>query len=235
MKHFFQQLSHGTRSAPWLSGMLAILTGALYLFGGPAPSSLVYNRAAIDAGEYWRLISGHLVHCDVNHLLLNGLAFILLALLIEKQSTKLIPSLITGIVSVNFYLWIVEVELILYCGLSGILNTLLVVALVDLYIKTKNLLFPLTLAGAFLKICWEITTSKALFSSTLWQSVPATHAAGFAGGILLLIIYYLILKSNRSSPLRLHKIGIRSDNFTKSSTLPDNCERVKDRDTQEQG
>lgn len=197
MKSFIQQLSHGVRSAPWLSGLLTLLIGILYLFEGPAPSTLVYDRAAIEAGEYWRLISGHLVHCDIQHLLLNGLAFLLLALLIEKQSISLVPPLLFGFTSVSFYLWFFEPDISLYCGLSGVLNTLLVIGLGAYYRSSKNPIFLMTLIGAVIKIIWETTTQESIFSNTLWQSVPASHGAGFAGGILLLIIYNLILKNNR--------------------------------------
>ncbi len=232
MKQLLQQLSHGACRVPWLSSLLTLLFAGIYIIYGPAPATLVYDRAAISNGELWRLLSGHLVHCDLNHLLLNCTAFFILAALIEHQSRKLIPTTLFGIVSVSLYLWIFEAQLTHYCGLSGILNTLLVVALADRYKRTKNLIFPLTLAAAFVKICWEITTAEAIFSSTLWQSVPASHAAGYAGGVLLLVIYrfrpYYFLhncfafsySADKSARLYFEEKNDRTKNHLLPGTIP---------------
>ena len=54
--------------APWLSLTLAGLTAGLFAAFGPAPEAWVYDRAAIESGEWWRLISGHWVHSDGAHL-----------------------------------------------------------------------------------------------------------------------------------------------------------------------
>jgi len=39
---------------------------------------LMWDRAAIDAGQWWRLLTAHLVHLDVRHLLLNIFGLLLI-------------------------------------------------------------------------------------------------------------------------------------------------------------
>jgi len=189
------KLSHGTWQVPWLSCLLTCLFTVLYFMAGPAPPALVYDQTAIIGGEYYRLITGHLVHCDPGHLWVNLATFLLLGSVIERQSAHLIPAMLAGIGSVSCYLWFYMPELSFYCGLSGILNTLLVVALAGLYKTTRNPLLLIILFGAVVKIGWEIIGQQAIFTSTLWKSIPATHAAGFFGGILLLLLFKMRLKS----------------------------------------
>jgi len=185
------KLSHGISRMPWLSCLFTCLFTALFFMTGPASPALVYDHAAIAGGEYYRLITGHLVHCDPGHLWLNLATFLLLGSVIERQSAHLIPAMLTGIGCVSAYLWFFMPELSFYCGLSGILNTLLVVALAGLYKTTRNPLLLIILFGAVVKIGWEVIGQQAIFTSTIWKSIPATHGAGFFGGILLLLLFKL--------------------------------------------
>ena len=68
-----------TRSRPLniLLGMVLVLAALLVLLapllgGAPARTALRYDRPAIAAGQWWRLLSAHLVHLDAHHALLNA-------------------------------------------------------------------------------------------------------------------------------------------------------------------
>ena len=58
--------------------LLSGLVAALFAVTGPAPAEWVYDRDAIAAGEAWRLLSSHLSHSDLEHLLLNLLGLVTL-------------------------------------------------------------------------------------------------------------------------------------------------------------
>src|SRR6185369_4054684 len=62
---------------------LALLAVAASLLlpeiGGDATrAALRYDRMAIAAGEWWRLITAHFVHIDLEHTLLNVMGFVLM-------------------------------------------------------------------------------------------------------------------------------------------------------------
>ena len=50
--------------------VVALLTG-LWLAGPEVTAALRYERGAVLDGEWWRLLTGHLVHADAAHLAWN--------------------------------------------------------------------------------------------------------------------------------------------------------------------
>src|SRR5438552_2270554 len=53
--------------------------------GEGARLALRYDRAALAAGEWWRLITGHLVHLNLEHALLNTLGLALMWALFARD------------------------------------------------------------------------------------------------------------------------------------------------------
>jgi hypothetical protein len=86
---------------------------------------------------------------------------------------------------VDTWLWWGASDLRYYCGLSGVLNAVLVLGLLELWREQRHPLLPMTLAGAALKILLEMQLGEALLTRTAWPSVPAAHAAGYVSGWLL--------------------------------------------------
>lgn len=181
---------NGTRrNLPWLTIALAGLAAAFYAALGPAPEAWVYDRAAIAGGEWWRLLSGHWLHGDGGHLGWNLAALLLLGTMVERCSRSLlIAGLLFGSLGVDAMLWWVTPGLTHYCGLSGVLNALLLPALAALWRADGN--GPLWLIGGLSigKILVEMTSGNALFTHTLWASVPESHLAGWLAGLLLVML-----------------------------------------------
>src|ERR1700689_3458018 len=61
----------------WLL-LIVMLLDALLALGDSATLGLQYDRAAIAAGGWWRLLTAHLVHLDLHHLILNELGLVLI-------------------------------------------------------------------------------------------------------------------------------------------------------------
>jgi len=106
---------------------LAFVVAALALpaLAGPAALDwLRYDRARIAGGELWRLLSGHLVHYDARHLLMNlaglGLLWWLFIADLPARSWWLIVALSACAVSAGLYLFDPAVGW--YVGLSGVLH-----------------------------------------------------------------------------------------------------------------
>lgn len=172
---------------PWQTLLLAAVALIAYIIPGSAPETWVFDRTAIGEGEIWRLVTGHWVHSDPSHALWNIAALVLLGLLFERclQSFMLI-SLFVGTVTVDAWLWWGDSSLAYYCGLSGILNSLLIVGLVRFWQDYKHPLVLFTAMLAVTRIVAEIFIGQGLFTHTAWPSVPAAHAAGFLGGLGLM-------------------------------------------------
>lgn len=180
--------SHGSHRLPWPTFMLLLIAFAVYVFGGPAPEALVFDRQAIMQGELWRLLTGHWVHGDWQHLAWNLMAFGILGWMTESSlgHLKLYTALIAGMCVVNAWVWWFIPSLDFYCGLSGILNTLLFVILIDGWLSSRKLIFPLVAFGATAKIGFELFHSSAIFTHTSWPAIPEAHLAGALAAVILM-------------------------------------------------
>ena len=61
----------------WLL-LILLLLGAVLGLGDSLGALLRYDRSAIAAGGWWRLLTAHIVHLDAHHLILNELGLVLM-------------------------------------------------------------------------------------------------------------------------------------------------------------
>lgn len=168
---------------PVTTPLLTVAALVLWYAAGPAPAALVFDRAAIADGQWWRLISAHWVHSDASHALWNISALAVLGALLEPTLRwRLAASLLAGMLVVDAWLWWGLPGMERYCGLSGILNAVLAAGVVALWRETRDPLVVLVGCGAMLKVIAEMTLGQALFTHTAWTSVPTAHAAGLLAG-----------------------------------------------------
>jgi rhomboid family GlyGly-CTERM serine protease len=194
---------------PWCT--LAIVVGLLVLHGllGPAPEALLYDRAAIRAGEYWRLLSGHLVHLDGAHLAWNLAAFVVLGWLAESAlglgRLRILAALLFGAVAIDVWLTWGLPELSRYCGFSGLLNALMAAVIVAAGRRVRGPLPWCIAAVALAKVALEAGAGTALFVETLWPPIPTAHAAGFLAGLFTIWMWrdYPGPRLSRANQLRI--------------------------------
>lgn len=193
---------------PRFTLVLTLVCIGLYLLLGPAPAALVFDRGAVAQGQWWRLITGHFVHSDIQHALWNIAAWAILAGMLERRGAGYMGWVtVFGIGAVDLWLWWGASSLQWYCGLSGLLNTLLVVVLMDIWWETRRPLVVVMGAMLVAKLILEIALNQALFTHTAWPSVPWAHAAGFAGGLMfvgvkLIRVFILLPRWPRRSRTR---------------------------------
>ena len=121
---------HGSLALPWRTLLLTGLALVLFLSFGAAPEAWVFDRIAIAQGEWWRLITGHWVHSDLEHATWDIGALLVLGLLFESRlKGKLFTVLALSTLGIDLWLWYALPSLNYYCGLSGILNGLLALGL----------------------------------------------------------------------------------------------------------
>jgi len=78
------------KARAWLAPLvLALLLVAFQALGSPQWTALRYERAAIMAGEAWRLASAHFIHIDHVHLAWNLAGLALVGLHVVQRRTRL--------------------------------------------------------------------------------------------------------------------------------------------------
>jgi len=181
-----QQASHGRFRLPWRTLLLGLLATLLYWIAGVAPDNLVYHREAIAQGDLWSMISGHWVHSDRQHAVWNIAALLILGSLFERTlKHRLFSDLLLASLILSLWIGVFMPELQAYCGLSGILNTLLVSGCLTLWQQFRSPTLLLIPVLAFFKSLFELYHHQAIFTQTAWPSVPEAHLIGMAIGVLL--------------------------------------------------
>ncbi|WP_339899506.1 rhombosortase [uncultured Gilvimarinus sp.] len=177
-----------------------MLLSALALAGLAAANEtlnplLQYQRSAIDQWQVWRLFSAHLVHLNLVHGLLNlaGLWLIIFWVGAERRraSWLLAGALIALSISLALYLW--QLNISYYVGLSGVLHGLLVFGLAPLC--AQNL--PAGWAGIIaisIKLCYEQIIPGGNSATEVLIAGPVVsiaHIYGAVSGALLAFVWAL--------------------------------------------
>lgn len=172
---------------PIVTFSVALATCVLYALWGAMPDTLIWHQG--EGQSVWQWLTAHFVHISTEHLLWNVVALLLLGSIIEQNSRfALLLALLAGVIGVNAYLALFY-ALDAYAGLSGVLNTVLVVALYQLYLKPEyKLASALTFVLSVMKVAAEYQLNLSLFSTLPWPPVPQAHFAGLVAGVGLVLM-----------------------------------------------
>ncbi|QEM67307.1 rhombosortase [Geobacter sp. FeAm09] len=149
-----------------------------------APDRWALDIARTRQGEWWRLISGHLVHLNWQHYWYDLLALGLVLILCSRLGSGVGTISCTALCAAT----VVSVELLtlhpvdVYGGLSGITAGLLSFAAIRLIVRDARTGIVL-LAAMLMKICLEWLGISASGVAPVWQA----HCAGAAVGALVSI------------------------------------------------
>ena len=169
----------------WCIGLALAAMVLLWLPGDSVRMALRYERAAVLAGEYWRLLSGHWVHGDFMHLLLNVLGAALTVSLGRRAYRVgewfVVLSASTVAIDAGFILF--EPQLDWYVGASGVLHGAMAAAAIAWWRiepKPLALLFSLIVVG---KLAWEQLEGSLPLAGEMTVIIDA-HLYGAIGGAL---------------------------------------------------
>jgi len=177
-----------------------------YFIGEVITQTLVYQRDLISQGEMWRLFTGHLLHTNGFHLLLNLTALFMLWALHGRfyTFTNYLALFLVCAVCTSIGIYYLNPSLVQYVGLSGILHGVFIFgAIMDIYAKDKtgHLLF----IGVWLKISHEQIYGASSDVSDLIEASVAVdaHLWGAVGGLIFSIIYLVLpIKANKKASNR---------------------------------
>lgn len=178
---------------------LALLLVLLSSLPDTMQQVLQYQRTAISSGELWRLLSGHLLHSNHWHLIMN-LAGLLLAMLLHShyyRAVKLYSQLALSAVLISLALYCFSASIVVYVGLSGLLHSMLTLgALRD--IQQKMTTGWLLLAGLIVKVGWEQWQGPDPQLAKLIDANVATdaHLYGVITGLIVALLARLMRLSS---------------------------------------
>lgn len=156
---------------------------------------LAYDRIAILQGEWWRLITGGWLHHNLNHLLMNLLAWGLIYLLLPQRLAgyRSVGLLILQVVLVDAFLFALVPATHFYWGLSGALHGLFAICAL-LMIQQRECQGWWWLLGLFVKLGWDLLRTDSVTTELIGTRVHVeSHVIGAVSGVLtglLLLLWY---------------------------------------------
>ena len=177
-----------TTRLPWIS--LALVTTALAVMPLEGMTAwLQYDRAAVDGGELWRLLTCQLTHWSWEHLFWDAAALLFLGWVLEREALRsmliclgLSAILIPAVVHFGLP------ELTTYRGLSGIDSAVFVLLAVTLFRTCQadgdrlwTWACVATLTGFTAKVGFEFLSGGTLFvdaQAARMLPVPLVHVVG---------------------------------------------------------
>jgi rhomboid family GlyGly-CTERM serine protease len=181
-------------SLPWLTLTLAAIA-VVGQSDGDLGRYLAYDRTAIKAGEFWRLVTGHLAHWNADHLLWDVAMFATLGVILERRDcTSFTLAIIASIMAISAALWFGHPAINQYRGLSGIDSALFTHAAIRLTIEAwrtrRQMVCGLALfavVGFTAKIVYELVSGNTFFVDSAdagFVPLPAVHVIGGLVGAL---------------------------------------------------
>ncbi len=185
------------------SWVIAALLGVCLLLGvgGDELRELLrYERDAIHSGEYWRLVSGHLVHLGFGHLWPNLVALAVIGLLFEGvfRNADWLRVGVASAAAIDLGLYTLEPTVLWYVGLSGVLHGFVAAGALALLVRRETLgaVLGVGLAG---KLIFEQLVGPVPFTaaSVGGPVVVAAHLYGAIGALLAEIAVQLARRRSR--------------------------------------
>jgi rhomboid family GlyGly-CTERM serine protease len=154
------------------------------LGGDRARELLRYERSAIAAGEWWRLVTAHFVHLGLEHAVLNALGLVLMWALFARDYSARAWLAILGmsIAAIDLGLWISGSTLGWYVGSSGVLHGVLAAGTLA-HLRRRDLDGWILAVFLVAKLSYEQISGSLPFTDQAPVVVDA-HLYGAAGGLL---------------------------------------------------
>jgi rhomboid family GlyGly-CTERM serine protease len=139
----------------WLL-LILLLLGAVLGLGDSVGALLRYDRSAIAAGGWWRLLTAHIVHLDVHHLILNELGLVLVWSLFagDFAGDEWCAIVLGGALAISCGLWWLSPRVSWYVGASGVLHAVMAAGAAK-HLVTRAWDRWILFIGLCVKLAWE--------------------------------------------------------------------------------
>jgi rhomboid family GlyGly-CTERM serine protease len=189
-------------AAYWqVAAVLLLVCLAVAAMGDAGREVLKYERLSIEDGEYWRLATAHFTHLGTTHLLLNMAGLVLVWLLVGRylNNWQWMLTLTLSMVTVSAGFWFVDIYMLWYVGLSGVLHGLLLAGTVLGFHKqpSESAIIVVVVIG---KLAWEQLAGPLPGSESVsgGDVVVNAHLFGAIGGLVTAAILWRSVSGQRS-------------------------------------
>jgi rhomboid family GlyGly-CTERM serine protease len=166
--------------------LAACLVLALPELGGePVRALLRYDRSGLAQGEWWRLLTAHVVHLDPEHALLNGLGLILMWALFARDYSPLrwLAIYLFSSLVISAGLWWLNPGVEWYVGASGALHGVMTAGTLA-HLRRRDLDGWILAVFIVSKLAYEQFAGSMPFAGDSNTLVDA-HLYGAIGGLAL--------------------------------------------------
>lgn len=154
-----------------------------------------YQRDALENGQYWRLVTGHLVHLGWGHLWPNLAALVVIGALFDGlfRNADWWRVGVASAAAIDLGLYVLDPDVLWYVGLSGVLHGLVAAGALALCFGRQKLGIVLA-TGLCAKLAFEQFAGPVPFTAAAVGGpvVVAAHLYGAAGGALAEALVHVI-------------------------------------------
>jgi len=155
---------------------------------------LQYAKPEIEAGQWWRFVTGNFIHLNWKHFAMNAVALIVIYQLFPNllKARALFLVFILSCLSVTLGLWLFNPSVYWYVGLSGALHGVLVTLLIVDNMTRKHILNNALLIIVIGKLVWEAYMGPLPGSEFVAGGpiVVDAHLYGAFGGIIIAACFW---------------------------------------------
>lgn len=171
----------------WALLAVCALLVLLTLSGEAGRAWLRYDRAALAGGELWRLVTAHLVHLDLHHVLLNCLGLALMWILFARDypPRQWLVIVLGSMAAIDAGLVLWDSTLRWYVGSSGALHGVMAAGTLA-HLRRRERDGWLLAAFLIGKLAWEQGVGALPLSGSDPVVVDA-HLFGAAGGLAVAV------------------------------------------------
>jgi rhomboid family GlyGly-CTERM serine protease len=159
------------------------------LGGEWARAALRYERIAIAGGEWWRLISAHLVHLDLEHAVLNSLGLVLMWSLFARDygPRQWLAIVAATFAAIDAGLYFHDTNVDWYVGASGALHGVMTAGTLA-HVRRGDLDGWILAVFIIVKLIYEQVSGALPFSESGVPVVVNAHLYGALGGLAMAAI-----------------------------------------------
>ena len=153
------------------------------LGGGQLRDALSYQRDAIAAGQWWRVLTAHFVHLDAGHALLNSLGLVLMWALFARDYSpwRWLAIYLAAALTISAGLWVLDPQVEWYVGASGALHGVLAAGTLA-HLRRRDLDGWILAVFTVAKLSYEQFVGSMPFAGSV-NTVVDAHLYGAIGGL----------------------------------------------------
>jgi len=173
-------------------GLALLAAVALFLLpeidGAAARDALSYQRAALAEGQWWRLLTAHFVHLDLEHAALNAMGLVLMWALFARDYPPLrwLAIYLGTALTVSAGLWWFSPEVAWYVGASGALHGVMTAGTLA-HLRRGDLDGWILAIFIVVKLGYEQLAGALPFAGSP-DTVVDAHLYGAIGGVVLALL-----------------------------------------------